>query len=270
VTTTHPGWNDAIKTEVWLPLQGWDSRLQMTGEGGLVTGLLPDAMTVAECDPKDGVPDGIISAPELCSFDPFSFVGQSVPCGIFTANITYAAAYATQEAWSRATMNESDLLLGLGYGADLSGLLDTTCDDAGFCQTVPFTPLLQWLQYFLKKDPTYDWRKYTVHGLFEQTQSPTNKLYDSLLASDDVDLAPFKRRGGKMITFQGLSDQYIPINVSRTYYDEVLTLDPGTPQFYRYFQVPGIQHCGGGNGPFLSDTQAKLVDWVENGFAPTV
>lgn len=38
VTYTHPGWNDTIHTQIWLPTSNWNQRLQGAGGSGL-TGL---------------------------------------------------------------------------------------------------------------------------------------------------------------------------------------------------------------------------------------
>jgi feruloyl esterase len=37
---------------------------------------------------------------------------------------------------------------------------------------------------------------------------------------------------------------------------------------YRLFMVPGMAHCGGGEGPNTFDMIAALERWVENGTAP--
>ncbi|PYH90246.1 tannase and feruloyl esterase [Aspergillus ellipticus CBS 707.79] len=40
VTHTHPGWNDSINTQIWLPLESnWNGRFQALGGGGYSTGF---------------------------------------------------------------------------------------------------------------------------------------------------------------------------------------------------------------------------------------
>ncbi|KAJ5286618.1 feruloyl esterase B precursor, partial [Penicillium angulare] len=39
VKYTHPGWNDTINTQIWLPLDDWNGRFQALGCGGYATGL---------------------------------------------------------------------------------------------------------------------------------------------------------------------------------------------------------------------------------------
>lgn len=40
ITLTHPGVNDTVLVEIWLPLEGWTGRFQGLGGGGFATGYL--------------------------------------------------------------------------------------------------------------------------------------------------------------------------------------------------------------------------------------
>ena len=71
-----------------------------------------------------------------------------------------------------------------------------------------------------------------------------------------------------MVTWHGLSDQYIYPGGTVDYYRQVLTRDPSAHDYYRFFPAPGVEHCGGGAGATPSDPLAAVVDWVEKGVAP--
>ncbi|KAJ5618104.1 hypothetical protein N7537_003218 [Penicillium hordei] len=47
VTYTHPGWNDTINTQIWLPLEDWNGKFQALGGGGYSTGFGPTYLTYA-------------------------------------------------------------------------------------------------------------------------------------------------------------------------------------------------------------------------------
>jgi hypothetical protein len=47
ITYTHPGYNDTIHVQVWLPLKGWNQRFQGTGGSGFVTGVFDQALAPA-------------------------------------------------------------------------------------------------------------------------------------------------------------------------------------------------------------------------------
>lgn len=60
----------------------------------------------------------------------------------------------------------------------------------------------------------------------------------------------------------------IPYIGSRNYYERVSALDPNVRDFYRYYEAPGADHCGGGDGGHPEGLFVALVNWVEHGIAP--
>lgn len=55
-----------------------------------------------------------------------------------------------------------------------------------------------------------------------------------------------------MITWHGLADQLIFPNGTVNYYNKVMATDPKAQDYYRFFEAPGVAHCGGGLDLFLS------------------
>lgn len=47
ITLTHPGANDEVHVEIWMPLDTWNGRFQATGGGGLVAGYFDLALAPA-------------------------------------------------------------------------------------------------------------------------------------------------------------------------------------------------------------------------------
>ena len=68
-----------------------------------------------------------------------------------------------------------------------------------------------------------------------------------------------------------MADQLAPPDTTISYYAEVAKTVDGVSkidQQVRMFLVPGMGHCGGGEGPNNFDTLAALEQWVENAKAP--
>lgn len=94
-----------------------------------------------------------------------------------------------------------------------------------------------------------------------------------------TDLARFREQGGKMLIPFGLNDTSTFYDAAE-YYEGVQheiarsaslsDTSAGTRirESMRLFTLPGVEHCGGGNGPNEIDALTPLMTWVETGVAP--
>ncbi|KAI1634774.1 Tannase/feruloyl esterase [Biscogniauxia mediterranea] len=246
------------------------------------------AAAVSACDGLDGVADAIIGDVEACraAFDPFALVGTRVPCnetGGRDIAISAAAAAVANATWSGAASAAGRRLApGLNIGADLTGngagasgsggTATTNCtgNDGDTCVGAPNLLAAQWFSLFVAKDPDFAYGNLT-HAQFDRLVRESAQQYTSLIGTGDADLTEFRDVGGKIVMFHGLADQIVPTKISETYHAAVVSAtapDEGVDAFYRYFPVPGLGHCLGGNGPQPTALFAQLRAWVENGTAP--
>ncbi len=83
------------------------------------------------------------------------------------------------------------------------------------------------------------------------------------------DMSAFRRRNGKMIVVQGVSDPVFSINDTLAWWREVDQSNDGqAAQFVRVFPVPGMNHCSGGDATDQFDVLTPLMLWVEHANAP--
>jgi feruloyl esterase len=125
-------------------------------------------------------------------------------------------------------------------------------------------------RFVVFQDPNWDFRKFD----FDEDVTRTLKA-SAMLNSIDPDLRKFSARGGKLIQYHGWSDPQIAPASSVAYYQTVLDKLATTKMtasdvqgFYRLFMVPGMAHCGGGDGTSTFDMLAALEQWVEHKNAP--
>ena len=107
---------------------------------------------------------------------------------------------------------------------------------------------------------------------FDQDAIRLNKAAASSLNSDSPDMSAFRKRGGKLILYTGLSDPVFSANDLMRYYNDIMRASGGqerTFEYARLFLLPGVNHCGGGPGLDSFDSLTALEEWVEEGEPPT-
>ena len=93
-----------------------------------------------------------------------------------------------------------------------------------------------------------------------------------LFNAGNTDLRPLAKLGDKIILWNGAEDNVVQPAGTIAYY-EAVQKEVGakeTDNFLRFFLLPGVGHCGGGDSANQIDTLSPLMAWVETGKAPAV
>ena len=125
--------------------------------------LAVQAAVVAACDGLDGLIDGVISAPALCTFDAQSLVNKTYICNTDGTTHTFSqkTADVVSKLWQGPTTPDGEFLwYGIIKGANFSGQANTTTNSSGTFP-VPFGISDQWFKGFLAKDFSFDTSKIT-------------------------------------------------------------------------------------------------------------
>jgi feruloyl esterase len=210
---------------------------------------------LAQCDALDGVTDGVLENPTKCTFDPSAVLcrnGDGPDCltapQVEAARKIYAGAsnaktherlYPGLEPGSENGWNQSVAARPVGYAED-------------FFKYIVFKQNDKWDP----KDLNYD----TDVATTDRTATGLNAV--------DADLSKFAERGGKLLMYHGWSDPGIPPENSVNYYQSVLKATRSARDSVRLFMVPGMGHCGGGDGTSAFDMVAAVDKWVETKAAP--
>ncbi|MFF0160425.1 tannase/feruloyl esterase family alpha/beta hydrolase [Streptomyces sp. NPDC005263] len=264
------------------PATNWDEfevatlwpQVVMNNEKTYPTGCELDAFTNAAskaCDSLDGVEDGLVNDASRCHFDPRRLIGTKVVCDGKELTITAADATVVRKIWDGPrTVSGKKLWSGVPVGADLKGLAETEAAPDGTVKGKPFQVPALWVQVWLKKDPSFDLSKIT-YSRFTQLFKQSQAEYDKVIGTDDPDLSAFRTSGGKLLTWHGQADQFIPTQGTVEYREQVereLGSATKVDDFYRLFLAPGTNHCGLNGLDGSADGLAALTAWVEHGKAP--
>lgn len=237
---------------------------------------LLERAVVAACDRRDGVPDGVLVAPDACRFDPRTLIctgDESDDCLSEQQAAALAAIYdgpRTSDGMMLARGFPPGAETGQGGWAPwLTGTTSGQSLQAAFVQGA--------LAHMVFQRPDYDLRTFD----FQRDAAVVEARLGPVLNATDPDLSAFHNRGGKLILFHGWNDPALSAYETIDYYQAVRArMGNDVDAFARLYLIPGLQHCTGGPGatysgginvPFRDaeqDLSAGLERWVEAGIAP--
>jgi feruloyl esterase len=226
--------------------------------------LVSDAV-ISKCDSNDGVNDGVVDNPLLCSFDP----------GTIQCNDERQTQCLT-EAQVRFVRTVSSPLRDENGKAIDGGLLPGVRTRPGSVPEMAVQLFGQGVHHNKNWDP----KSFSS----AKDLAAVDKEMPELKAMNP-NVKSFKERGGKIILYQGWMDSAVPASWSLDYYNLVLNAVGGereTQSFMRLFMVPGMSHCQGGQGTDRfgnwgspepigdpeHDCLSAVVRWVEEGKVP--
>jgi feruloyl esterase len=209
------------------------------------------------CDAIDGVQDGVLENPVKCRFDPQTIQCKGAddnscltPAQVETARAIYSdvinprtrqVLFQRHEPGSEMGWNTMAGPQPLGLGLDL-------------------------FRYVVFQDPNWDYKTFDFAADVDKTRQASAAM-DAL----SPDLTAFFARGGKLLHYHGWADPQISPGASVAYFESVARAAGGPARIqdnYRLFMVPGMAHCGGGDGVSTFDMLTVLEQWVEQKKAP--
>lgn len=216
------------------------------------------AAFIAQCDAKDGVADKLVSRPESCAFDPAVAACQAGdgPDCLTSAQVeTMRAIYRGV----RDAKTDAALLPGFPPGSEMQLALLLGGPE-------PFPAATGYMRLLVFADPAWDFSGFD----YGRDTLRAREFGQAVLDVPGDGLAPFFARGGRLLLSHGWNDGLIPANNTLAFYRGLRESLPREQleSSVRLFMIPGMDHCAGGEGPFLFDTLGLIDAWAQDGKAP--
>ncbi|OJJ43917.1 hypothetical protein ASPZODRAFT_153908 [Penicilliopsis zonata CBS 506.65] len=247
--------------------------------------------TIKACDPLDGRTDGVIARSDLCmlQYNISETIGMSYYCSSTPAqNGTVSAeGVAVAQRILDGLHDEAGKQVYFSYqiGAtftDAQTTYNSTSDSWGLDISGLGGEWVAMFLYLQDADNLASLEGVTYNTLKEWMLFGLSKYYDSLHTAWP-DLTPFHKAGGKVLHYHGEQDSSVPTASSVRYWESVrqmmysnMTYNESAAalnDWYKLYLIPGAVHCAPNseqpNAPFPQTNFAVMIDWVENGVAPT-
>lgn len=252
---------------------------------------------IAQCDPLDGVADGLISNVPACNaqFDPAKaqFNGKALRCAsggnegdqcLSDAMIAALKVYGSEIRFSSKlgsgeTQYPGFNIWGTELGEESASPLQPTVNLLAMNTTAPASPAPltapywavfwdQWVRHFVTRDAGFN-----SLSLDPQTPGPWADRINQLTRLQDInstDLTPFYKHGGKVLMAHGAADALVSTRATADYFDRVINKmgRQVVRQFVRYYEVPGYGHAVSTAFNANWDALTAIDQWSTSGKPP--
>jgi feruloyl esterase len=209
----------------------------------ILTGILN------QCDALDGLKDGMIENVAQCRFDP-----KKLQCKAGKSDDCLSSGQVTAlEKGLAGPRDKAGYAIYAPMAAD-TGIMATPIGYLPTGGPGPFGPPSTATQIDL------DARIHDIRNDAGQRLTDTNYW---------TNLNTYLDKGSKILFFHGVSDFWFSPFATWDYYERAAkTNGKAFTDASRFYMVPGMLHCRGGNSFDEFDLLGPLVDWVEKGKAP--
>jgi feruloyl esterase len=215
------------------------------------------AAALAACDAGDGVTDGVLENPKKCNFDPSVMLCK----GAEDNNcLTAAQIESAKKIYSDVTNPRTKQVYFQRHEPGSEMGWNTMAGPN------PFVLGTDMFKYIVFSNSNWDYKTMNFDSDMEKALKA-----GAPIDARNPDLKKFFDRGGKLVQYHGWADPQISPGSSTDYYDTVLKTMGGASKVqpnYRLFMVPGMAHCGGGDGTSTFDMLKVLEQWVEEKKTP--
>src|SRR5262245_25873572 len=212
---------------------------------------------LAACDMQDGVPDGILTDPRTCTWDPRALACTGAPSAdclteaqLETVRRTYAGVKTKDGRYAAMPLMRG------GESDWVARMIGTPQAPRGINAVLgaPFYGNI------VLANPSYDLMTFNPE---RDMAALSRGLAAEHVHQQNPDISAFVKGGGKLLLWHGFNDPGPSPLSTIEYFDAVTNKVPASKDSVRLFLAPGVLHCGGGAGPDRFDTLTALENWVE-------
>ncbi|KHJ69272.1 tannase [Pantoea rodasii] len=250
---------------------GWNVTANLRADGTPVLlqsrlALLHEAV-ITHCPTLSGVSDGLLENPFACQFSR-TWIRQCAPGQQDkSACMTSEELQVVENLYHGAHDDRENQFVpaGLPPGSELRWPVPAKAGDPSMSEMMA----LPALQYILLPGGKQSLKQVSDFAFSSENFRRIAELAP-LYNATNTNLKPFKAAGGRLILWHGLADDSISPAGTVDYFRGVQhTMGmKETDSFMRLFLLPGVAHCGNGEGPDQVDLLSALMDWTERGVAP--
>jgi tannase/feruloyl esterase len=212
---------------------------------------------VEACDAADGLKDGLIGDPRQCHFDPKVLTCKGADG---SSCLTSQQVELARKIYSAAKNPRTgqEIYPGLEPGSEMGWSIHAGPE--------PLSYATDGFKYVVFSNPDWDFRTLNL----ESDVAHADKVDNGTTSAMNTNLREFLGHGGKLLMYHGWSDPQVSPGNTVNYYTSVLKTmgAAATADSIRLFMLPGMGHCGGGDGPNTFDAMGTLARWFEKGPAP--